>query len=181
MIFDTSRSPSRPTDITSTLPPSGPVLNPSSGSEQAQPDGLETRQSTLQTEGFSNHVIGMILQSRASSTLTGYNAKWNIFVCWCHKNHMDPHSTTVTYICDFLQWKLYKELQWQTKGYVADISACHKSFAVHSLGKDKWIIRFLKGSPRDRPLVNQFVLTWDLHVVLQALTDTPFEPIGMAF
>ena len=102
---------------------------------------METQRDTLRAEGFSEDVIGMMLQARASSTLPGYNAKWNVFVRWCHSVQLDPHQTSVTDICRFLQEKLQGELQWQTlKGYVAAISACHKAFSVSSLGKDTRIV-----------------------------------------
>lgn len=84
-------------------------------------------------------------------------------------------------ICDFLQHKLDAGLQWQTlKGYVAAISACHRGFSAQSLGKDKRIIQFLKGSFRVRPPVKPIVPAWDLHVVLQALAGAPFEPLSTA-
>lgn len=84
-------------------------------------------------------------------------------------------------ICDFLQWKLDRGLQWQTlKGYVAAISACHKGFTTQSLGKDKRIIQFLKGSFRVRPPSKPVVPSWNLHIVLQALAGAPFEPLNTA-
>ena len=92
---------------------------------------------------------------------------------------MDPHNTSVTDISEFLQSKLDQGIQWQTlRGYVAAISACHKQFTIHSLGKDKRIIQFLKGSFRIRPPVKPVVPSWSLHVVLSALAGAPFEPIG---
>jgi hypothetical protein len=94
---------------------------------------------------------------------------------------MDPHSTSVKDICDFLQDKLSAGIQWQTlKGYVAAIFACHRSFTVHSLGKDRQIIQFLKGVFRIRPPIKPIVPSWDLHVVLQALAGAPFEPLNSA-
>ena len=80
-------------------------------------------------------------------------------------------------ICRFLQ----EGLQWQTvKGYVATISACHKAFAIHSLGKDSRVAQFLRGSFRIRPLVKPVVPSWDLHVDLQVLCGASFEPMNMA-
>jgi hypothetical protein len=103
---------------------------------------------SLRAEGFLERTIETIIQSRAAGTRAGYNAKWSVFICWCGQKSLDPHSTSVMDICDFLQDKLEGGIQWQTlRGYVAAISACHHGFTVHSLGKDKRVIQFLKGAP----------------------------------
>jgi hypothetical protein len=94
---------------------------------------------------------------------------------------LDPHSSSVNNIYDFLQDKLSAGIQWQTlKGYVAAISACHRGFTVHSLGKDRRIVQFLRGAFRIRPPIKPIVPSWDLHVVLQALAGAPFEPLNSA-
>ncbi len=179
MVHDDTPVARRSTESTTT--PIGPpvaIPDPPSESIQPQSDGLETQRHTLRAEGFSDQVISTILRSRASSTLAGYNAKWKLFIRWCHGRQLDPHNTSVTDICSFLQMKLEEGIQWQTlKGYVAAISACHKQFTIHSLGKDRRIIHFLRGAFRIRPPVKPVVPTWDLHVVLQALTGAPFEPM----
>jgi hypothetical protein len=54
------------------------------------------------------------------------------------------------------------------------------SFTVHSLGKNRRIIQFLKGAFRIRPPIEPIVPSWDLHVVLQALAGAPFEPLHSA-
>ena len=141
LLIDTQRGP------TVTPRPSVTIQDPAPSSGDAQPDGLETQRDTLRTEGFSDSVTETILQSTASSTMAGYNAKWNVFVRWCTARGVDSHSTSVTDISEFLQERLDQRVQWQTlRGYVAAISACHKGFTVQSLGKDRRIILFLKGS-----------------------------------
>ena len=157
------------------------VSDSSSRSVQDQTGGLESQRRTLRAEGFSDQAIGTILQSRASSTVAGYNAKWSVFIRWCHGRSLDPHKSSVADICDFLQHKLDEGLQWQTlKGYVAAISACHRNFTTTSLGQDKRIVQFLKGTFRVRPPVKPIVPAWSLHVVLQALGGAPFEPLATA-
>ena len=182
VVLDAATSPDRfPEESTSSAGPANTVSDTTSGSDQPAPDGVEAQRSTLRTEGFSEEVISTMLQARASSTLAGYNSKWNIFVRWCHSRKLDPHHSSVTNICSFLQEKLQGGLQWQTlKGYVAAISACHKAFSACSLGKDTRIAQFLKGSFRVKPPVKPIVPAWDLHVVLQAISGAPFEPMNVA-
>ena len=50
---------------------------------------METQLETLRAEGFSEEVIGNILQARAFSTLAGYNAKWSAFTRWCYTVQLD--------------------------------------------------------------------------------------------
>ena len=63
---------------------------------------------------------------------------------------------------------------------MAAISACHKAFSGSSLGKDARIVQFLKGSFRIKHPVKPIVPSCDLHVVLQAISGAPFEPMNTA-
>ena len=59
-------------------------------------------------------------------------------------------------------------------------SACHRAFSVNSLGKDSRIAQFLRGAFRMRRPVKPVVPFWDLHIVLNAISAAPFEPMDSA-
>ncbi len=85
----------------------------------------------------------------------------------------------------FLQDLLDKGKAFSTiKVYLAAISACHVCFGEKSAGQHPLISRFMKGACRIRPVSRQMVPLWDLSIVLEALSQHPFEPlegIGLKF
>lgn len=61
------------------------------------------------------------------------------------------------------------------KVYTAAISACHNGDPDGPRGKHPLWTRFLKGVQRLRPPRVQPFPSWDLYIVLEALTKAPFE------
>ncbi|KAI2649139.1 Leucine--tRNA ligase [Labeo rohita] len=67
--------------------------------------------------------------------------------------------------------------EWRLKVYVAAIAAFHALVDNRTIGKNDLVIRFLKGARRLNPPRPSTLPTWDLALVLDALTGPPFEPI----
>lgn len=63
------------------------------------------------------------------------------------------------------------------KVYLAAISACHVGFGKLSAGCHPLIRRFMKGARRLRPPSKLVMPSWDLPLVLRALSEAPFEPL----
>ncbi|XP_019905069.2 uncharacterized protein LOC105026845 [Esox lucius] len=63
------------------------------------------------------------------------------------------------------------------KVYACAVSACHEGFNGVSVFSHPLVKRFLAWSRRLRPVVRRTLPQWDLALVLEALCDTPFEPI----
>ncbi|XP_041852953.1 uncharacterized protein LOC121647506 [Melanotaenia boesemani] len=63
------------------------------------------------------------------------------------------------------------------KVYLAAISACHVGFGDKSAGQHPLVCRFMKGAHRKLPVSRPLVPLWDLLLVLDALSNHPFEPI----
>ncbi len=63
--------------------------------------------------------------------------------------------------------------------YLAAISACHKGFGDKPAGQHQLICRFMNGVRRKLPVSRPMVPLWDLAVVLDALSQHPFEPLEM--
>ncbi len=57
------------------------------------------------------------------------------------------------------------------------IAAHHAPVGEQSLGRNPLVTRFLRGTRRLRPPVRPRMPTWDLAVVLEALSKAPFEPL----
>lgn len=64
------------------------------------------------------------------------------------------------------------------KVYLPSIIACHVGFDGTTVGQHPLIRRFMKGAHRSLPVSRKSVLEWDLSMVLEALSQQPFEPLG---
>ncbi len=61
--------------------------------------------------------------------------------------------------------------------YLAAISACHVGFGEKSAGQHPLISRFMEGARHIRLVSRQMFPLWDLSIVLEALSQHPFEQL----
>ncbi|XP_060545540.1 uncharacterized protein LOC132711180, partial [Pantherophis guttatus] len=178
--------------------PGGPVgvapLDNTSGPDLSQPGGSSTsrpRLAALNRVAFERvllrrrnvpgRVIGTIQAARRPSTTRIYESSWRTFCSWCRLHHVDPTSASVPDILVFLQDGFDKGLAPSTlKRQVAALSTVLSKEATIPLTLDPSIKGFLKGASNIRPTMIHRYPTWDLTLVLQALTSPPFEPLGSA-
>ncbi|CAM4728577.1 unnamed protein product [Leuciscus chuanchicus] len=123
-------------------------------------------------------VVNTITQSRAPSTRRLYASKWSVFNKWCTAKGLDPQACGVSRVLCFLQELLDLGRSPSTlKVYVAAISAFADSALGRALGRNEYIIRFLRGARRMNPPRPPSVPIWDLSLVLEAMKAHPFEPM----
>ena len=94
---------------------------------------------------------------------------------------MDISDPTIPDIANFLNY-LFKE-----KGLKPSTISGHRTAIADGLGlkgedvsKSLELNRLLSRFYRDKPVANRSIPSWDLALVLQALTKQPFEPLGKA-
>lgn len=63
------------------------------------------------------------------------------------------------------------------RGYVAAISDRHEGYGGNTVGFQPLVRRYLKGARRLCPSRARLIPSWDLSIVLKALTEPPFEPL----
>ena len=120
------------------------------------------------------------LQSaRAPSTRALYSYRWETFKTWCIRRNECPRSGPLTSVLEFLQ-ELFEQGKSPStlKVFLAAISACHERIDGKTVGANPLSIQFLKGAQRLRPRRLPSVPAWQLNVVLQALTKSPFQPLA---
>ena len=140
--------------------------------------GLARERLNLDTAGLHPRVIETIQNARAVSTRNLYSAKWRVFESWCDQYTVIPYQCSVSEVLRFLQELLDKGRAFSTvKVYLAAISACHVGFGNAPVGQHPLVCRFMRGARRLRPAVKSLVPSWDLSVVLEALSQHPFEPL----
>ena len=122
--------------------------------------------------------MATIQSARAVSTRALYTLKWRSFERWCAARQHDPINCALGVILEFLQ-QLFDEGKAAStlKVYMAAISACHAGINGSSPGSHPLASRFMAGVRRLRVPERHLIPSWDLLVVLRALTGPPFEPL----
>lgn len=174
----TTREPVAPPVTQGSVDPSGRAdISSSPGAPRSS--SLAPEWLSLTTAGLPQNVIHTIQSARAASTRSLYDRKWKIFEAWCIKEGVFPFNCSLSVVLSFLQNLIDKGRAFSTvKVYLAAISACHIGFNGKTLGQHPLICRFMKGARRLLPVSRPISPSWDLSVVLQALTEHPFEPLG---
>ncbi|XP_055053994.2 uncharacterized protein [Misgurnus anguillicaudatus] len=140
--------------------------------------GLARERLNLSATGLSPAVIETIQSARAASTRSVYDKKWNVFERWCALRNTVPFICSLAEVLCFLQDLLDKGRSFSTiKVYLAAISACHVGFDRNTVGQHPLISRFMRGARRLKRVVKPLIPPWDLSVVLNALSQPPFEPL----
>ncbi len=111
-------------------------------------------------------------------TRKSYAAKWQLFTSWCNSHQLNLVECSIGSVLEFLQDRFASGLSASTLNvYMVAIAAHHSPVGEQSLGKHPLAVRFLRSIRRLRPPVRPRMPTWDLVVVLVALSKAPFEPL----
>lgn len=133
----------------------------------------------LSKKNISGDAIDTIQAARRPSTVRIYDASWKAFCLWCATRHSDPTSASVSDVIDFLQAGLAKGLAPSTlRRQVAALATVLSPGDSGSLTLDPHVRSFLRGAANLRPPPIRRYPTWDLTLVLKALTVAPFEPLA---
>lgn len=90
---------------------------------------------------------------------------------------MDPVNYPVRPVLEFIQERLTTAMALTTfKVYVALISASHTPLEGSSVGMHPLLSQFLQGARWLRTICQSLVPSWDLTLVLGALTETLLSP-----
>ncbi len=151
-------------------------LSPSPG--QSGSLGLARERLNLSVAGLPSRVTETIQNARTASTRSAYDRKWNVFEQWCIHRHIVPFLCSVADVLCFLQELLDKGRAFSTVNvYLAAISACHVGVDRKTIGQHPLICRFMGGVRRLNRVSKPLIPPWDLSVVLNVLSQPPFEPV----
>ncbi|KAI2667323.1 Signal recognition particle SEC65 subunit [Labeo rohita] len=96
----------------------------------------------------------------------------------CTTKHEIPFQCSVAVVLSFLQDLIDQGKAFSTiKVFLAAISACHIGFDNKTVGQHPLICRFMKGVRCALPVSKPFSPSWDLRLVLDGLSMSPFEPL----
>ena len=152
-----------------------PVSFPSGVSTASRVDAVKQR---LRDQGFSEDVSSRISQPIGGSSLAIYESKWRAFCGWCDQRKVDPFRVSVMEVADFLSDKFREGRAPSTiAGYRTAIAKTLDHFRGDSLSDNPQLSALLRTFERDRPSKGPRAVDWDLSLVLNALSQSPFEPM----
>ena len=153
----------------------------SSGSSDDEATCLEVIQRAHRKRGFSAPAAERIAQRQKSSSTDVYEAKWRNFRTWCSERNVNPRKASVYQVADFLcHLHEDKGLKLSTiEGYRTAISHVCKATQGVDYGKDPHLSGLIANFARDVTKRKSVTPSWNLSLVLQVLTNAPFEPLHL--
>uniref|UniRef100_A0A803JK98 Reverse transcriptase domain-containing protein n=1 Tax=Xenopus tropicalis TaxID=8364 RepID=A0A803JK98_XENTR len=172
-----SALPGTSSSITTARRPSQPGPDPAPQPTTLHLNGLALEASILRDKGLSETVIQTMLRARKPSTSRIYHRTWNCYWAWCDQRDLNFRECNIPTVLDFLQSGLHKGLRLGSlKSQISALSILFQERIAHHND----IRTFLQGVSRIKPPFRHPVPPWDLNLVLNALTEPPFEPLDSA-
>ena len=116
-----------------------------------------------------------ILESRRPSTRNVYRSRQKLFDSWCGERCIDPATASLRNVSDFLIF-LHESKKFKTTtlvGYRTAIAAIHNGWQDSTVSNNRPLSRLIKGIFHSNPSSRKLLPSWDLPLVLDALTKTP--------
>ena len=147
----------------------------------AQIDSMADFQQCIVENGVPEEARKMVLASWRPSTIRVYCAQYRVYKRWCSEFNKDPTKASVEDVLKFLQHLFDKGLQYRTLCvYRSMLSNILPAVQGVKVGELPQVIRFLKGVFNSRPPKRILLPEWDLPLVLEVLSQSPFEPMKSA-
>ena len=126
------------------------LSNSGSSSSTGRLEGLRQR---FRVEKISDQAIDLILSSWRDKTNTNYNLVWKSWESWCTTRGLNPFSTDISNVLDFLAEKFHAGLKYRSLNcYRSALSSALLPIDGFQVGQHPLVIRLLKG-----------ILTADFH------------------
>ena len=166
--------------------PHGPGSAPESSFESSPPNTGESdvfnhvaclRQG-FSSQGFSERVTELLLQSWRSITHSAYNSAWSKWCGWCSGRHINPLSASLGNILEFLADQFDLGLQYRSLNTLRSaISNSHSQIDCVNVGSHPIVSRLLKGMFNARPPAPRYSGSWDVAIVVEYLRSCPSESL----
>uniref|UniRef100_A0A803JUY8 Tyr recombinase domain-containing protein n=1 Tax=Xenopus tropicalis TaxID=8364 RepID=A0A803JUY8_XENTR len=176
LVLKSSRTIIRTSNTAPSIPTAsvpGPSIPPQTSSLHL--NGMALEASVLRQKGFSEEVIMTMIRARKPVTSKIYHRVWECYRRWCEDREFSFIEFRLPRILQFLQAGLQKGLRLGS--LKTQISALSILFQERIALSDD-VRTFLQGVARISPPFRHPIPPWDLNLVLNALLDSPFEPLS---
>ena len=127
---------------------------------------------------FSKSVAERVKAPQRFSSRRIDESRWTIFESWCKQSQVEFEKPTLSSIADFLTYLFNeKSLKPTTIAGYRTAIADHLGPAGTEISHSFELNRLIASFHRDRPVKDRNIPSWDLSLVLLALTKPPFEPL----
>ena len=134
-------------------------------------DCMEGIRQNARNEALSSTARELLDKKLSKSTKSTYKAPWKRWCGWCAKREIDPISTTVENIANYLAEE-QKRVGFSWLGITRSaISAYHNAIDGKPVGQHPLIADIMASALSDKPPVPKYVDTWNVDVVLNYLQD----------
>ena len=120
-----------------------------------------------------------IYESKRPSTRRVYESRQRLYCRWCSERDINPTTASLKEISDFIIF-LHESRNFKTStltGYRTAIASIHKGWYNSSVSNNTILSKLIKGIFHSNPYSKKLLPSWDLPLVLNALTKPPFEPL----
>ena len=152
-----------------------------SRSPRASSNRVETVKRLLHHKGYSSRVSHFLARSKRSSTLVNYQHKWRKYRQWCKKKGHTISNPSSQKFADFLVF-LRTECNLSTsaiKGYKSMLNGIF-TYNGFDMSRDPVLRDVIKAcSARVHKPIQNRTPSWNVDIVLKALTRTPYEPLHL--
>ncbi|KAM4795754.1 LOW QUALITY PROTEIN: uncharacterized protein WCC33_000837 [Rhinophrynus dorsalis] len=125
-------------------------------------------------EGFSESTKFLMSEAWAPGTKACYISCWSIWTRWCLERDLDPISTDLTNILNFLSFCFQQGKAYRTINcYRSTISMGHILVDNLPVGQHPLVCKLMKGIRLNRPPSCKYSTFWDVNLVLQFLESWP--------
>ena len=132
------------------------------------------------SQGFSERVTELLLQSWRSNTHSAYNSAWSKWCGWCSGRHINPLSASLGNILEFLADQFDLGLQYRSLNTLRSaISNSHSQIDSVNVGNHPIVSRLLKGMFNARPPAPRYSGSWDVAIVVEYLRSCPSESLSI--
>ena len=142
------------------------------------PACMEALMQHYQAAGFSEEVSRLAAAPRRLSTNCMYDDRWLCFTHWAAELGFDPLSPTAAQIVAFLYSLFYTNgLSPQTIKGTSLASVLNRTGKA-AVVQNRTIFDMISSMELQRPRIMPVLPQWDLVIVLEALSNPPYEPYG---
>ncbi len=148
--------------------------SPSNTSESSTTGCMANLRKSLSEEGVSEQSTSLICSSWRGSTTRAYESAWRRWTGWCATRKVDPFSTTLTNILEFLT-EMYNENKEHStiNSYRSAISTFHAKIDGVPAGQHPMVTRLMQGIFNTRPSKPRYTSVWDVEIVLNHIRSMP--------
>ena len=163
-------------DSTSAARPSSLSTRRKSASTRAVPttSRVDHIREHLRSAGVSGESAKLILASWRKGTESQYSSAWRKWDSWCCSRSINPVSSSIANICDFLTELYHDGMSYSTiNTHRSAISMTHIPIDGNRTGSHFLVQRLLRGVFNSRPPIPRYVFTWPVGQVLRYFKCLP--------